>query len=53
MIQVRISHKSPYVPNMIGYVKETKPVNGVYKVYSINKYKFSKVFEIPAEYVRI
>ena len=52
MVQVRISHKCPYAPNMIGYIKG-EPVNGIYKVYTVNKYKYSKVFEIPAEYVRI
>lgn len=49
---VRISHKCPYCPNMMGYVYE-EPKDGMYSVHTINKYKFSKVVMIPVEYVRI
>lgn len=49
---VRISHKCPYCPNMMGYVY-SEPKDGMYEVHTVNKYKFSKVVKIPVEYVRI
>lgn len=49
---VRISHKYPYAPNVMGYVYE-EPKDGLYEVHMVNKYKYSKVLKVPVEFVRI